>query len=300
MEKIMIDKDSVEKLVVTPQVVVYKNILKDCDKLIKIIENKDRKDSLWPKWEPWYEQGENINQLFHRYQFDIKDGDSPEVIEEKEILKHIADVYDFIQQDYLKDYNENNGKWPTYIKQWDKVRQKLDPIHINIYKYNVDHFDKLGRDGLMLQYHVDEMPEDAHERPWHQVVTITFYLNENYKDGEVCFYDEELNKAYQYKPRLGDATAFPSAAPFYHGVNHFEGNDRYFLRIFIPYSSEGDKEWVEKNIEYTDEFWSEQEKKIDEFVAKYTHAVTLQFPGQKVDKVYGKLVQLDEDIEILG
>ena len=41
------------------------------------------------------------------------------------------------------------------------------------------------------------------------------------------------------------------------------------------------------------------EKKIDDFVAKYTHAVTLQFPGQKVDKIHGKLVQLDEEINII-
>ncbi len=285
------------KLIVAPQIVIYQNLLKCSDDLVDLIENG--KSLLWPKWKPWYSQGTNINQLFNRSQFINNSNDSDDLKKEKNILSHICDVYDFVQEDYLKDYAKEKGNWPAYIKQWNKVWEKLDPVHINIYKYDAEIFNKNSQEGLMLEYHVDEMPESAFDGPWHQVATITFYLNDNYEYGEICFYDETQNKAYKYKPKKGDVTVFPSAAPFYHGVEHFSGNDRYFMRIFIPYSSEGDEEWLEKNVVYDQAYIADQEKKIDDFVAKYTHAVTLQFPGQKVDKIHGKLVQLDEEINII-
>jgi preprotein translocase subunit Sec61beta len=293
----MSDKHSFKKIKVAPQIVIYQNLLKNSNKLIEKIEVSNNK--LWPQWKPWYEQGKNINQLFYRDQVLIKNQDSDDLKKEKEYLSYIMDVYDFVKNDYLSEYSKNNGIWPDYIKQWDKVWQKLDPVHINIYKYDAEHFNKTKSDGLMLEYHVDEMPEESHERMWHQVVTITFYLNDDYEGGEICFYDESENKAYKYKPRAGDVTVFPSGAPFYHGVENFSGSDRYFMRIFIPYSSEGDKEWLKKNVVYDEAYIKEQEKKLDEFVSKYTHAVTLQFPDQKVDKVHGKLVQLDQEIIIV-
>jgi len=281
-----------EKLRVAPQIVVYKNLLKNSDELIALIEDKDKKNSLWPNWEPWYDQGENINQLFSRSEFEP--ADNPE----KAMLKYISEVYDFIQKDYMDEYSGDKGVWPDYISQWSKVYDKLDPIHINIYKYSDEHFSKKNKKGLMLEYHVDEMPE-VNESPWHQIATITFYLNDNYEGGEICFYSEAENKAYKYKPKKGDVTVFPSGAPFYHAVENFSGADRYFMRIFIPYSTEGDKEFIEKSVFYDQEFMRKQEDKINDFVSKYTHAVTLQFPGQQVDKVYGKLVQLDEQINII-
>jgi len=295
----MIDHNSVEKIVVAPQIVVYKNLLKNCEKLIEILEKTDKSNSMWPEWEPWYEQGKNVNQLFYRNQFNSNEEDPEEILIEKEILMHISEIYDFIQKDYLSEYDADKGVWPSYIKQWDKVWEKLDPIHINVYKYNKSYFDSMSKDGLMLEYHVDEMPENVHDSMWHQVVTITFYLNDNYTGGEICFYDEGENKAYKYKPKLGDVTVFPSAAPFYHAVEHFSGADRYFMRIFIPYSAAGDEEWLKKNVVYDEAFVKEQEEKINNFVEKYTHAVTLQFPGKKVDRVYGKLVQLNEEINVI-
>lgn len=294
----MIYEENVQKLIVAPQIVVYKNLFKNYKDIIDIIEDKNRVNSIWPKWEPWYEQGENINQLFKRKDLNIFDSDNENQIKEKSILKNICDIYDFIQKDYLNYYNQDNGVWPSYIKQWDKLMETIDPVHINIYKYSDDLCGKDSKNSLMLQYHVDEMPE-AHSASRHQVVTITFYFNDNYKGGEVSFYSEIENKAYQYKPRPGDVTVFPSAAPFYHAVENFSGADRYFMRIFIPYSEEGDKEWIEKNVFYDESFMRNEEKKINDFVSKYSHAVTLEFPGKKIDKIYGKLIKLDEDIKVI-
>lgn len=288
----------IDKLIVAPQIVVYKNLLKDSAELLEIINNNDRSDSLWPKWETWYEQGENINQLFRRKEFIINDSDSESLKKEKIIFQKICDIYDFVQKDYLNEFAKEKGMWPTYIKQWDKVWEKLDPFHINIYKYSNELCGTDSEEGLMLQYHVDEMPE-VHDAPRHQVVTITFYLNDNYDGGEICFYSEAENKAYRYKPKSGDVTVFPSGAPFYHAVENFSGSDRYFMRIFIPYSADGDKEWLEENVFYNHDFMKQEEKKINEFVSKYSHAVTLATPGQQVDKVYGKLIQLDEEVAVI-
>lgn len=300
MMEIKLEYNLIKQTNVAPQIIVYNNILKDSNEIIDIIENNERVDSLWPKWEPWYKQGKNIHQLFYRDQAIIEENDSENLKKEKIVLQNIFDVYDFIKKDYLNKYNENNGKWPSYINQWDKIREKSDPIDINIYRYDVDRFDKINEDELMMQFHVDEMPENAHSLNLHQVVTITFYLNENYEGGEVCFYDEDQNKAYEYKPRTGDATAFPSSAPFYHGVNHFTGSNRYFMRIFINYSSEGDTDWIKNNKNDYNDFIKNQHQKINDFVEKYSHAVTLEFPNKKPKNIYGKLIKLDNDIIRIG
>ena len=63
----------IDKMIVAPQIVVYKNLLKNSDNLISIIEQKDKANSIWPDWKPWYEQGENINQLFFRDDFMSED-----------------------------------------------------------------------------------------------------------------------------------------------------------------------------------------------------------------------------------
>lgn len=289
----------IEKRVVAPQIVIYKNLLNNPKEIIDAIENNLQGESIWSKSKPWYSQGETFNQLFYRKDLKINDYDSNKIKKEKRIVSDIVALYDFIQKDYLLEYAKEKGNWPGYVKQWDKAFKELDPVHISIYKYSDAHFKQMEKNGLMLEYHVDEMPENSHQRIVHHLVTITFYLNDNYEGGELCFYDESNNKAYKYKPKSGDVTVFPSAAPFYHGVEHFSGADRYFMRIFIPYSSEGDEEWLKSEIFYNEDFIKEQEKKMDDFVANYTHAVTLQFPGEKVDNVAGKLVQLYEDIKVI-
>ena len=67
----------------------------------------------------------------------------------------------------------------------------------------------------------------------------------NYDGGEICFYNKNDSKIYQYKPSPGDITVFPSGKPFYHGVNKISKNNRYHLRNFI-YCVDNDKNILDK------------------------------------------------------
>ena len=51
---------NIEKLVVAPQIVIYKNIFKYSKELIDLLEN-DNMDSLFSPWREWYEQGYRKN-----------------------------------------------------------------------------------------------------------------------------------------------------------------------------------------------------------------------------------------------
>jgi len=280
--------------------VIYQNMLEDCDYFLEMINKKRNADSIWPEWKSWHRQGENLNQMFSRSKTAINENDSDETKAEKEYFDKIIKVYDFVCQDYLNDYSNNKGKWPSYIKDWKKVGEHQDGVHVNVYKYSIDILSKGPQDSLLLEYHVDEMPEGAFDRVIHQVVTVTFYLNDNYDGGEICFYDETENKAYKYKPRAGDVTVFPSAAPFYHAVERFQGEDRYFMRIFITYYSKDDEERINPENLLDESFVKSQEDKLNEFVENYTHTITLEFPDKKINQVHGRLIKMDQGIIEIG
>jgi hypothetical protein len=289
------------KIVVAPQIVIYKEILNNCKDFIDIVDSSSREESLWGEWNDWYDQGKYMSQEFKISELDIKLDDKENIKKEKSFLQDLFKIYHFIKDDYLNEYSDEKGNWPSYITRWDKIKKSGDyKVGLDIYKYNMSYKDKADiPNELMLQYHVDEMPEGAHEKYDHKAITITIYPNDDYDGGEICFYDEVSNKAYKYKPKAGDITVFPSAAPFYHGVMPFAGADRYFLRIFISYSLEGDEDWIKNNKSDSNSFIKEQQDKIDKFVSKYGNMITLSFPGDNPKNIFGKVVQLDEDIIIV-
>jgi hypothetical protein len=53
------------KIIVAPQIVIYKNIFKNSENIINIL-NKDSDDSLLSKWDNWYDQGKRKFCLFDK------------------------------------------------------------------------------------------------------------------------------------------------------------------------------------------------------------------------------------------
>ena len=255
-----------EKLIVAPQIVIYKNAFKNSKNLINLLES-DNPDSLFSPWNSWYEQG------YRKYAFFDKDLElnsfkNEYSKEEKQYLKEICDIFDFIKEDYFNDFKKEKGIWPSLI-DWSQIDEKRNMVSIDYFKYDIKKYEGFVEKKLIQEYHVDDYLLDVDISSYRHAITINYYLNNEYSGGEICAYDSVSKKSYMYKPNPGDVVVMPSTEPFYHAVKFFKNSDRYFLRIFVDYYIEGKgniEEFDETNKEYiknhmqTIKIFSEEER----------------------------------------
>jgi hypothetical protein len=224
----LFDPSFVDKHVISKQIVVYKNIFKNNKLIIDYLENY-KEGSLIMPWETWFDHGYRTKSFYSRKNnYDNND--------QSVVLKEIADIFDFIKNDYLNDFEKEKGIWPDWVRDWDNFREKDQDYIVDYFKYDWEQSlnnMEIRPNGIMMNYHVDEFPIDGIIKEERNIVTINFYLNDNYDGGEICAYDSISNVSYKYKPKAGDAVVMPSTVPFYHAVKEFKNNDRYFLRLFI-------------------------------------------------------------------
>jgi hypothetical protein len=232
-----LDKIKMDKLIVAPQIVVYKNIFKNSKELIESLE-VDKEDSLFDGWRQWYQQGFRKDVVFD---LNKKYQDT----EESSYLKDVCNIVNFIRKDYFDDFEKDKGVWPTFINNWEDLKKSQDVFYLDYFRY-VKEQNHYSDKNLLMEYHVDEFPVVNEAKTRRHVLTINFYLNNEYSGGEISAYDSISNKSYTYKPQPGDAVVMPSTEPFYHAVKGFEGADRYFLRSFIDYRMDSEEEWVSK------------------------------------------------------
>lgn len=226
-----------EKIVVAPQIVIYKNIFKKSKQLIEYVNSEN---CIFGDWNFWFEQG--YRKGTPEYSHEILEKDSFKTIKEKMILKEFLDVVEFIRKDYFDDFGHANGIWPDFIDDWHPLLNRSESYDVDIFKWS----DKLVQlkkpviGEIMMPYHVDDWDRSAKNFAVKKnIVTLNVYLNDEYKGGEICAYDLNTNKSYVYKPGIGDAVVMPSHSPFYHAVKYFEGHDRYFIRTFFRYPHPG-------------------------------------------------------------
>jgi hypothetical protein len=260
-----------EKKIIAPQIVVYRNIFNSSKEVIKILEDNDS-NSLISKWRDWYDQGYRKDSL-HINLYESVDQNSEVSLNQKKQIKEISNIINIITKDYFNQFEKENGEWPSFIEDWESLKKEKDTHEINFFKYDLEKNKDVVEDTLLMQYHIDEIPvaikpqiiDDRIELKKH-VITINFYLNDNYTGGEICAYSSVNNKSYRYKPKQGDIVVMPSGSPFYHAVKSFRGSDRYFLRSFIDYKIEPSEEW---NKEYSingDEMISQINKNIEKYI----------------------------------
>lgn len=221
-----------EKLVIAPQIVVYKNLFKNSSGLIDELE-LDKYNSVFSKWNSWYDQGLRKNCSFSTN----TEKDNLETL----YLKEIVDCIDYIKQDYFSEFGKDGGIWPDFIKDWDLVTRKNTISYLDYFKYDSRSYND-DETTYKMEYHVDDFLLESNASGMRHIVTINFYLNDNYDGGEICAYDSASGKSYKYKPKAGDAVVMPSTQPFYHAVKNFNA-DRYFLRSFVDYHVSGDIDW---------------------------------------------------------
>jgi hypothetical protein len=232
-----LDKIKMDKLIVAPQIVVYKNIFKNSKELIELLE-VDKEDSIFDPWRQWYQQGFRKDVVFD---LNKKYTDTQESL----YLKDVCDIVNFIRKDYFDDFEKDKGVWPSFINNWEDLKKPQDVFYLDYFRY-VKEQNHYSDKNLLMEYHVDEFPVVNEAKTRRHVLTINFYLNNEYSGGEISAYDSISNKSYTYKPQPGDAVVMPSTEPFYHAVKGFEGSDRYFLRSFIDYRMDSEEEWVSK------------------------------------------------------
>ena len=236
----------IEKIVIAPQIVVYKNIFKFSQELIDLVE-EDIPDSILDPWREWYHQGKRKGMFFNS-KMDLTSGNELE-IKEKKYLKEIYDITSFINKDYLNEFKDI-GIWPSFILDWRKLDVIEDEIYIDYFKYEYEkQKDIIRAEGQpLMDYHIDELPIPNEIKLRRHVATINFYLNNNYSGGDICVYDDVSKKSYRYKPMPGDAVIMPSTEPFYHAVKQYFNADRYFARTFIDYVSDKNIPWESKYV----------------------------------------------------
>jgi 2OG-Fe(II) oxygenase superfamily len=246
----------IEKVIVAPQIVIYKNIFKHSKSLIGLLE-EDTEHSKFSKWKEWYGQGIRKD-VPYSYYSDVDDLSPEQLKKEKFFMDDISNCLEFIYKDYFNDFKANNGIWPDYINDWSAFDKYPGTKYIDYFKYTVHTSLDLDKDQIMMPYHVDEFIIPGQFKESRDVATINFYLNDEYEGGEICMYDSLSNKSYQYKPRPGDAVIMPSTYPFYHAVKSYRNHSRYFLRSFFSYSI--------KNIPGEMLDWDSIKKKEEEYV----------------------------------
>lgn len=237
----MENKPNIDKIIIAPQIVVYKNIFKNSNELVNTLAS-DNPGSTFSNWRKWYEQGYRKEaDLYQTTKIELNDSEI--IKKEKTFLKEIQGIIELIQKDYFDSFRD--GIWPDFIKDWNKLKEKKNLLYIDYFKYDIE---KIGvREDLMMDYHVDEFLSVNETKTKRHVITINLYLNDDYDGGEICAYDSISDKSYKYKPRPGDIVVMPSTEPFYHAVKSFSNADRYFLRTFIDYEIEAPIEQKKEN-----------------------------------------------------
>jgi len=249
-----------KKIIVAPQIVIYKNFFKHNSELINILKN-DNNDSQFCNWNKWYEQGFRKN-CVHTI------SENPnEVNKEKKYLDEFCNIINFIKKDYFSEFENENGIWPSFISDWEFLKKEIKTFEIDYFKYDIEKLKDRQEDKLLMEYHVDDFLIYDNVKHSRHIATINLYLNDDYSGGEICAYDSITKKSYKFKPSAGDFIIMPSTKPFYHAVKVFKKADRYFLRTFIDYPVDGIKDINQYNKEYENYIFNDRQMlkiKLDE------------------------------------
>jgi hypothetical protein len=276
--------DLSNKISVFPKVSVYKKCLDDVDVMFDIVkktESYSEKTHLFSPWNEWLGnwKGKACQVDSGRYTEII--GDDEDAVLQRHFIKNVFETFDAVSKDYLDQYANTDG-WPEYIVDWDTENKSVwNEAGISFLRYDSPTEEQTIH-SLAMNYHTDTNQDDIDSPGPKLAITVTMYLNDDYEGGEISFYDETENKVYNYKPKAGDVTVFPSSAPYFHGVLPFTGNPRYLLRMFIMYNLKGSEEWF-KNVEkFGKEKWAEMEKqRLQDNWSKGKHLRHVEFDKNK-------------------
>jgi len=248
-------------------VIVYKNALPNTSTIMDIIKKSKLKEkadhTYFLGWNGWYTFGDQVSMPWVPYVDTIEELISNEfVVKDSEILdgedeeKYVAEAISSVFYAITKDYMARTNTLPL---DWT-------PMGIAVCRYQVVETPEMG-----MAYHTDYVQSKVHEPGYKFGITCTMYPNDNYKGGEILFLNTDTTQVIEYTPSAGDIVMFPSAAPYYHGVNKILEGEKYIVRVFWGYDFPGSKEWFLNEEKYGKEEWAKMQA---EEVKRHFHVGT--------------------------
>jgi hypothetical protein len=237
----------VEVIELYPNVVVYRGLYQNPEEVAK-----HYRDSA--EWAKWFTFGELTTVKARNHTF----SKFPDADEWHETMVASQGLVPAAQEIMGAFYTATSHYHDNYFNE-EIPNWKFSAPAICMYKTDGGADTNVG-----MFYHTDFQQERADAPGDKPVMTCTMYLNDNYEGGEICF--KVLNEEgtdvdfFIHKPQAGDVLVFPSRAPYYHGVNKTTSGQKYFVRSFWQYYSEGTQEWRDGLEKYGPTVWGEMEK----------------------------------------
>jgi hypothetical protein len=236
-----------EFIEIYPKINVYRNVFNNVDDFLE-------KSKQCIGWEQWYTFGEMLPLQEAPIKFDkfptreeyIKSRSWQENTPNDDILskltKELGEIFYDVTNHFLNMHKDID--FPNWVKNSASVNRYLNGSGIS--------------DNYAMNYHTDYVQNEKDIPGVKFGLTTTFYLNDDYQDGEICFKIDD--KYISHKPQKGDVIVFPSVPPYYHGVRKANGNDRYMIRSFWQFDYEGSPEWIENEKKFGKETWIQMEE----------------------------------------
>jgi hypothetical protein len=211
------------------EVKVFKDLLSKMD------------ESSWGKWGPFGNYAKLETEAFHGNPKNLySKGLSLDQIN-KEFTDRYTELFKKASLDYINKY---------------KIDKELSYINNSLCKYNPK---KVKSTNLIMGFHTDFKQEQKDSPGIKHFLTVNFYLNDNYKGGDILFLTDNTDNYIRYKPVEGDMIIFPSTPPYYHAVRTLDEGQKYFVRSFWYLNHEGSKSWHAERLNYSDEDWKKKE-----------------------------------------
>ena len=235
-----------------PQVVVYRNALKEPELFLSAITEGSPDIQAW---DSWYTLGRQTTVKGYQHYFgdsfpDSEQWDQSRNKNDNYVSKTIANAFYASTKDYVDRHQ-------ITMQNWSHSSPTIN-----------SHTAQTANGRLAMQHHTDfvmSTPEWPGYKHW---LTCNIYINDNYEGGGLSFKvftSESEYDHFSYKPSAGDALVFPSHDPYYHGVKKTLAGEKFFVRTFWGYEYEG-SETYNKNKATLGEEWvkAEEQRSRDE------------------------------------
>ena len=236
--------NDIEYIEIYPKVFVYRNILKDIEKMYQTMKQSDiDADGKYflKKWTPWSHFG-TYSSIKHTDEIDQNTINENRFIEEKEFADQAQAAYDKVIDHYVKINNVNlPDGWRFSGMSFSKYFDQIDTLS----------------NKMTMQYHTDHITSQKDMPGEKFFITCTMYINDDYEGGDIEFYVN--GNLINHKPKAGDILVFPSTEPYYHGVKTIYNGQKFLVRNFIMHTFAGTQEWLDNQVRFGAYKWAKIE-----------------------------------------
>lgn len=258
---------------ILPKVFVYKNLIPNHKSYYEFLSKvHDNKIQTYIFYEPeqWGHYGQSLtHRAKHEDRLPIvienQIGAFPEAKEEiafeAKLIKEFDDAFIAATDHFLEKHNLLEAK-----KNWIIQPPSFDMYNPTSEEHMLEYLYENNGIKLAMSHHSDYQVE-REEMPGNKfVLTVTFYINDDYDGGELRFLNKSIDTPY--KPEAGDIVVFPSGNPkylseegrYFHGVGAVKNSRKFFCRSFYVEPYLGSDEWLANQAKYGEEVWAEMEK----------------------------------------